>query len=222
MGHVISGSTDDAAPASRAYDDALRIAREALERADREARERAAEVVRRAEEQARSIVASAERAAEQRAAEIVQRAEEKARLVPVPDRERLSALLTEIQGASGLLQEVQTHLEAILRAGEGDSPWSARTTPAPPVEDSRSAGSPETLGNAGETAPPTEDTVEPAATAEGAPPSVEPESPKPGRPGAHTIVRGLRAQLVDGQLVPVEDPPEEPRPEPKRGGWPFR
>lgn len=244
----------DGAAESRTFDDALRIAREALERADREARERAVEIVRRAEEEARSIVANAERQAEERAAEIVKSAEERARLVPVPDRERLSALLAEVQEASGLLQGVRERVEAVLRAGGADSSVSAPSVPVAPVDGSRGTdvptlptqvssaveapgsvdvtvpaplvtGSPETVAEAMEPAPPLENPAEPAPATEGAAPAAESgetESPKPTRPGAQTIVRGLRAQWVDGQLVPVEEPPEEPRPEPKRGGWPFR
>lgn len=176
------------------FAEVLRGAREAVERTERDARKKAAEIVQQAEQQAQKIVADAESEAKVRAGTIVQEAEERARQMPV---QLLPTLITQVDDARIMLGEIRHAMQRLLDE-RGD------TLPQPSApEKPSSAPAPEQKGEARDAN----------------------EDQPLHKPGAYTIVRGLRAQMVEEMMqgsnkgqpaAPSPPPPAAPAPTPEQ------
>lgn len=203
---------------------ALRATREALERAERDARQKAAEIVQQAQEQAHRIQAEAEAAAQLRARAILDEAEERARQLPA---QLLPGLIGQVDDARILFGEIRHRLQDLLESrGE---------TVAEPAPAGRGQPVVAPIASSGLDSP-----KPPSATVpDGVPPEEAEEEDEPTlhKPGAHTIVRGLRVQMLEEMMqkqgggqqgspappaaAPAPAPaPAESQDEPRRR-WPF-
>lgn len=204
---------------------ALRATREALERVERDARQKAAEIIQQAQEQAQRIQAEAEAAAQLRARVILDEAEERARQLPA---QLLPGLIGQVDDARILFGEIRHRLQALLESRGGDAV--ANTAPAGP---GLPVAAPIASSGLDSPKPPPDSVQDPHPPVE----AEEEDEPTLHKPGAHTIVRGLRVQMLEEMMQkqgggqkeppapPVAAPPPAPAPaessdEPRRR-WPF-
>lgn len=200
----------------------MRATREALERVERDARQKAAEIVQQAQEQAQRVLADAEAEAQLKARAILDEAEERARLLPA---QLLPGLIGQVDDARILFGEIRHRLQELLETRGDSVPEMAPIGRGLPVSSpiaSSGLDSPMPLASVPDREPPVD--------------TDEEDEPTLHKPGAHTIVRGLRVQMLEEMMqkqggnqesaappAPATGPtpaPPESQDEPKRR-WPF-